>query len=120
MKILPWYLLILGLSLLLAVPAVFAEVVNINKVDVATLQQYIKGIDPVKSEAIVDYLKKHSSFKNLEELLKAEGVGPSLLEKNKRNLSLSKGVSKTSIAQKPKKFSKQQQTASNSKAKNRI
>jgi competence protein ComEA len=111
MTILPRHL-ILGLSLLLTTPALFAEVVNINKADSATLQQHLKGIGPVKSEAIVDYRKKHGSFKSLDDLLKVQGVGPSLLEKNKKNLSVNRGVSKTSTTQKPAAKKEQTQRSS--------
>jgi competence protein ComEA len=92
--------LILGLFLFLTAPALFAEVVNINKADAATLQQHLTGIGPVKSKAIIDYRNKHGSFKGLDDLLKVEGFGPALLEKNKRNLSISRGVSKPSTTQK--------------------
>lgn len=93
------YTLVLGLSLILLTPASLAEVVNINKADAATLQQHLKGIGPVKSKAIVDYRTKHGSYKSLDDLLEVPGVGPSLLEKNKKNLSLTRGVSKPSATQ---------------------
>ncbi|MEN8129561.1 MAG: helix-hairpin-helix domain-containing protein [Pseudomonadota bacterium] len=104
--------LILGLFLLFAAPALLAEVVNINKADAETLQQHLQGIGPVKSKAIVDYRKKHGAFKNLDELLKVEGMGPGILKKNKKNLSLTKGVSKTTAKDKPHSDKKAADTSS--------
>lgn len=102
--------LILGLFLLFAAPTLLAEVVNINKADAETLQQNLQGIGSVKSKAIVDYRKKHGTYKNLDELLKVEGIGPKTLEKNKKNLSLTKGVSKPTTTDKPKSKTKKAST----------
>ncbi len=92
--------LILGLSLLFATPSLYAEVVNINKADSETLQSHLQGIGPVKSQAIVDYRKKHGPYKSLDDLLKVEGIGSKLLEKNKNSLSLNRGASKTDKVEK--------------------
>ncbi len=104
--------MILGLFLLFAAPALLAEVVNINKADAETLQQHLQGVGPVKAKAIVDYRKKHGPFKNLDELLKVEGMGPGIIEKNKKNLSLSKGVSKTTAKDTPHSKKKAADTSS--------
>ena len=99
--------LAIGFSLVFASPSLYAEVVNLNKADAETLQKHLQGIGPVKSQAIVDYRKKHGSYKNLDDLLKVEGIGPKLLEKNQKNLSLNRGVSKT---EKQEKSSQRKQT----------
>ena len=92
--------LLLGLSILLAIPTVLAEVVNINKADAETLQQYLQGIGPVKSQAIVDYRNKHGSFKSIDDLRNVEGIGEATLSKNRQNMSVGKGLSKIPASEK--------------------
>jgi len=74
--------------------AAAAEVVNINKASAAAIQQNLVGIGPIKAEAIISYRKKNGKFKSLDDLQNVTGLGPALVKKNKRYLSLSKGVVK--------------------------
>jgi len=69
-----------------------AEIVNLNKASAAAIQQNLVGIGPIKAEAIVSYRKKNGKFKSLDDLQNVTGIGPALVKKNKRYLSLSKGV----------------------------
>jgi len=69
-----------------------AELVNLNKANAAAIQQNLVGIGPIKAEAIVNYRKKNGKFKSLDDLQGVTGIGPALIKKNKRYLSLSKGV----------------------------
>jgi competence protein ComEA len=86
---------LLALTLLVFTTITFAaEIVNINKADAAAIQQNLTGIGPVKAEAIVRYRSKVGKFKNLDDLQNVTGVGPALIKKNKKLLSLSKGVTK--------------------------
>ena len=71
-----------------------AELVNLNKADSAAIQQSLIGIGPIKAEAIVSYRKKNGSFKSLDDLLNVKGIGPGLIKKNKKYLSLRKGAVK--------------------------
>jgi len=69
-----------------------AELVNLNKATAAAMQQNLVGIGPIKAEAIVSYRKKNGKFKSLDDLQNVTGIGPALIKKNKRYLSLSKGA----------------------------
>jgi len=72
--------------------AAAAEMVNLNKASAAAIQQNLVGIGPIKAEAIVSYRKKNGKFKSLDDLQNVTGIGPALIKKNKRYLSLSKGA----------------------------
>jgi len=74
--------------------AAAAETVNLNKATAAAIQQNLVGIGPIKAEAIISYRKKNGKFKSLDDLKNVTGIGPALIKKNKRYLSLSKGVVK--------------------------
>lgn len=82
------------LSFLSAGVALAAETVNLNKADAAAIQQSLIGIGPVKAEAIISYRKKNGKFSGVDDLLNVKGIGPGLIKKNKKYLSLSKGVVK--------------------------
>jgi len=69
-----------------------ADVVNLNKANAAAIQQNLIGIGPIKAEAIIKHRKKVGKFKSIDDLLEVKGIGPALVKKNKRYLSLSKGV----------------------------
>lgn len=71
-----------------------AEMVNLNKASAAAIQQNLVGIGPIKAEAIISYRKKNGKFKSLDDLQSVTGIGPALIKKNKRYLSLTKGAVK--------------------------
>jgi competence protein ComEA len=72
---------------LFSVPAAFAEMVNINKADVAALDS-LNGIGAKKAEAIVAYRTEHGDFKTLEALKDVPGIGDKLFEKIATDISL--------------------------------
>ena len=72
--------------------ATAAEIVNLNKASAAAIQQNLVGIGPIKADAIISYRKKNGKFKSLDDLQNVTGIGPALIKKNKRYLSLTKGV----------------------------
>jgi len=74
--------------------AAAAEMVNLNKATASAIQQNLVGIGPIKAEAIISYRKKNGKFKSLDDLKNVTGIGPALIKKNKRYLSLSKGAVK--------------------------
>lgn len=77
------------LAICLSLPVVgFAEPVNINTADAATLASAMKGIGMAKAEAIVAYRTEHGPFKQVEDLLKVKGIGEKTLESNRALLSL--------------------------------
>ena len=62
--------------------------VNINTATQAELES-LDGIGPVKAQAIINYRKKHGSFKSVDELEKVEGVGPVTLQNVRKDISIS-------------------------------
>lgn len=69
------------------VGAVFAQTVNINT---ATKEQLdgLKGIGPVKAQAIVDYRAKNGPFKTVDDLEKVNGIGPGTMKDIRGNLTV--------------------------------
>ncbi|MFW1677535.1 ComEA family DNA-binding protein [Pontibacter sp. JAM-7] len=63
----------------------FAEPVNLNTADVATLAS-LQGIGPAKAKAIVAYRNQNGPFTSVEQLLEVKGIGNATLEKNRADL----------------------------------
>lgn len=84
-------LLLLSVSLF-ATPALWAEVVNINKATASALQENLKGIGEKKARAIVAYRKEHGAFKTLDEIMEVKGIGKGIFKKIKADISLGKGI----------------------------
>ena len=80
--------MILALFLLLASSFAFAEPVNINTADAATLAAGLQGIGMSKAEAIVAYRTEHGPFKSVDDLVQVKGVGDKTLETNRTNLTI--------------------------------
>ena len=53
-------------------------VVDINSADKSALET-VKGIGPVKAQAIIDYRNAHGPFRSVDELEKVKGIGPGVL-----------------------------------------
>lgn len=77
----------LFLLLMIGVALCFGAV-DINRADKNELMS-VSGIGEVKADAILEYRKKHSCFKNVEELKEVKGFGEGFLEKNKKNIKTS-------------------------------
>ncbi len=121
MKKITQILVTLLLCLALAAPTL-AETVNINKADQEALQYYLHGIGEVKAKAIVDYRRKHGRFKSIDDLLNVPGVGEATLQKIRRNISLSSGVTKApkkAVSKKGSAVSKSRKSKSKSAVKSR-
>lgn len=82
---------------LLAATPVFADMVNINKADAAALAENLNGIGMVKAQEIVKYRDTHGTFESIEELSNIKGIGEKTVEKNRGNMSLSKGVTQVEV-----------------------
>lgn len=67
------------LSLLFAFWGAALAAVNVNT---ATRQELeaLKGIGPVKAQAIIDYRTKNGPFKSVDDLANVKGIGPKTLE----------------------------------------
>lgn len=59
------------------------ETVNINTADVQTLTS-LKGIGQKKAEAIIAWRKTNGNFKTVEQFADVKGVGPAILEANRK------------------------------------
>ena len=53
--------------------------IDINRAEVWLLEA-LDGIGPAKAQAIVDYRKQNGPFRNINELTKVEGIGPTIYE----------------------------------------
>ena len=68
--------------------AAWSAPVNINAADAATLAQDLKGIGPVKAQAIVEYRQKHGAFRSVDELAQVKGISQKLIERNRGDLRI--------------------------------
>ena len=72
---------------LLAFPLIaYAEIVDINTADAATISAELKGIGLSKAAAIVEYREAHGPFKTLDDLMQVKGIGPRTIEINRENI----------------------------------
>lgn len=62
------------------------------------LAESLVGIGPVKAQAIVDYRNANGNFSALAELLSVPGIGESLFDKIKLDLSVSGDTSASSLS----------------------
>lgn len=101
------------LFLMLAMTPLQAGKVDVNKADAQALQENLEGVGEIKAKAIVNYRRKHGKFKSLDDLMQVPGIGEATINKNRRNLSLKGGASKSS-----KKQAKDKTESTGNKTKN--
>jgi len=77
--------LILAVALAAAAPAL-AGPVNINTADVKTLAKELDGIGESRAKAIIAYREKNGPFKTADDLKKVQGVGASIVERNRAKI----------------------------------
>jgi len=82
-------LVALAMVMAFSVPSWTADAgkINLNKATVAELSQ-LKGIGMKYAERIVEFRDKNGPFKQVEDLLKVQGIGLKLLEKNKDRITV--------------------------------
>ena len=78
-----FFVLLLSLS-----SSAFAEKLNINTADAATIATIMTGVGESRAQAIIDYRTANGQFHSLEDLTKVKGVSDKTLEKNLDNISL--------------------------------
>ncbi len=80
---------VLFLLLVLALPGYLsaADKININTANRETLMT-IKGVGEKRADAIISYRDANGSFKSVDELANVSGVGESIVEKNRDNLTI--------------------------------
>ena len=84
--------IVIASLLLLLSNSAFAELINLNAATAESLASGLVGVGPVKAEAIVTYRNQHGGFSSLDELLQVKGIGSSILNANRENLSLGEGA----------------------------
>jgi len=79
----------LAMLMTFSVPSWSADAgkINLNKATATELTQ-LKGIGMKYAEKIVEFREKNGPFKQVEDLLKVQGIGPKTLEKNKDRITI--------------------------------
>lgn len=72
----------LALCLAVALPALAATPVNVNKADAQTISTSLDGIGMSKAQAIVAYRDAHGPFKQVGDLRNVKGIGEKTLARN--------------------------------------
>ena len=80
--------LFLVLGLLFALWGSAFAAVNVNTATKEELDG-LKGIGPVKAQAIIDYRTKNGPFKSVDDLTKVNGIGPKTLDDIRKEVSVS-------------------------------
>lgn len=70
---------------------VFGGPVNVNTADADTIARELRGVGPAKARAIVTYRDENGPFETIEDLLKVQGIGPKVLEDNRKDILLEDG-----------------------------
>lgn len=68
--------------------AMAQSLVNLNTADAATLQKELAGIGAAKAQAIVAFREQNGAFTSVDELLEVQGIGKSLLDRNRDRLAV--------------------------------
>ncbi|WP_225772525.1 ComEA family DNA-binding protein [Pseudomonas sp. Marseille-Q5115] len=68
--------------------AMAQSLVNLNTADATTLQKELTGIGAAKAQAIVAFREQNGAFTSVDELLEVQGIGKSLLDKNRDRLAV--------------------------------
>lgn len=77
-----------GLLLLAGASAAWASVVNLNTAGAEELAAAISGVGVARAQAIIDYRDEYGPFRTVDDIVLVNGIGPSILEKNRAVLSV--------------------------------
>jgi competence protein ComEA len=80
------------LGLVLSLSAFAADSVDINTASAQDIAQVMNGVGPRKAEAIVEHRSTYGPFSNVDELTEVRGIGPSIVERNRKLVSVSQSA----------------------------
>lgn len=66
--------------------AAWAEPVDINRADAATIASSLKGVGTKKAEAIVAFRDANGPFKSPDDLAQVKGIGPHTVDMNREDI----------------------------------
>ncbi len=81
--------------LMLLIGNAYAEPVNINTADAASIAASLQKIGPKKAEAIIQYREKNGPFKSARDLLNIKGIGEKTLQEIEKDILISETAAKT-------------------------
>lgn len=70
--------------------SVQAGPIDINTANAEEIAASMSGIGPAKAKMIVEYRTLHGAFASIDEISQVRGVGQKTLEKNRKNIYISK------------------------------
>ena len=73
---------------LISAPALFAEMLDINRASAEEIATALKGVGIQRARAIVAWRKAHGPFTRIEQLTEVKGIGPATVEKNRQRIRL--------------------------------
>ena len=68
--------------------ALWAGPVNVNDADATTIARELKGVGMSRAHAIIAYRDEHGPFRDLDDLLAVDGIGPRIIEQNREFILL--------------------------------
>ena len=80
------------LGLVLSLSAFAADSVDINTASAQDIAQVMNGVGPNKAEAIVEHRSTYGPFSSVDELTEVRGIGPSIVERNRKLVSVSQSA----------------------------
>ena len=86
MALIRQFLIVLALAFSLSASA--ADSLDINKASAQDIAQVMNGVGPSKAEAIVAHRSTYGPFSSVDELTEVRGIGPSIVERNRRLVSV--------------------------------
>ena len=85
----PWLIVLKALlGVMLALPALAAEGVDINHADAAALQQGLTMVGARRAEAIDEHRRQHGPYRRVEDLTQVKGIGKAIVERNRQRITL--------------------------------
>ena len=88
----------LALILLVFVPVLVAEPLDINSATAEQLDETLTGVGKVKAQAIVKDREKNGNFKSVDDLVRVKGIGSATIAKNRSKITAGGDVPAAKLA----------------------